>query len=111
MIKLTPFLALLALFGCTSLPPPATPAQIATTQDEQCRSYGAVPGTDAYVNCRGMLAQQAGQAEMQKRAAIAQMLANRPAPYQLPPPVHREIPQPRNCTSNVIGQQIYTNCY
>ena len=29
-----------------------TPEEIAAADDSQCRSYGAKPGSDAYVNCR-----------------------------------------------------------
>ena len=29
-----------------------TPEEIAADDDSQCRSYGAKPGSDAYVNCR-----------------------------------------------------------
>ena len=29
-----------------------TPEEIAAADNSQCRSYGAKPGSDAYVNCR-----------------------------------------------------------
>jgi hypothetical protein len=39
----------MALAGC------ASPGQIAASDDAQCRSYGAQPGSDAYVSCRTQL--------------------------------------------------------
>ena len=39
-------LLLLPLLACQ------TPEEIAAADDAQCRSYGAKPGSDAYVNCR-----------------------------------------------------------
>jgi hypothetical protein len=41
------FAALLS--GC------ATRAELAAADDEQCRTYGAQPGTSAYVGCRTQL--------------------------------------------------------
>jgi hypothetical protein len=41
-------LSLLSLTGCGHT---ITPQELAQQDDSVCRSYGAVPGTDAYVSC------------------------------------------------------------
>jgi hypothetical protein len=48
-------------------------AQERAEMDAQCKSYGAKPGTDAYVNCRAQL--DAAHAQ-----AAATMMAPAPAP-------------------------------
>ena len=96
--------------------------------DAKCKSFGAKPGTDTYVNCRLQLqqmkvqslsnnqaaAQAAAQQDAQNRAAVIQKLMNWQAaqPIYQPPPVY-QMPVPRqstNCTSNRIGDYTYTNC-
>jgi hypothetical protein len=100
----------LSVAGCATMRGP-TPEQISASEDAQCRSYGAQPGTPAYLQCRLQFQRQAAQADQQRRALAMQYLASRPPPYQLPPPVHTQPTAPRNCTSEVIGSQVYTRCY
>lgn len=101
---------LTALAGCASHDP--DPAQIAVNQDAQCQSYGAKPGSDAYVQCRVNLANQQNQANEARRQRALQMLMNQQGqtpqqPYMLQPvPTRQHI----NCSSNSIGQTVYTNC-
>ena len=45
--------------------------------DAQCRSYGAVPGSPAYINCRTLVANQRSAAEAQKDAVVGAYLLNR----------------------------------
>lgn len=52
----------LALSAC------ASPAQLAVNDDAVCQSYGAKPGTDAYVQCR---TSQQTQRTMIRAAVIA----------------------------------------
>jgi hypothetical protein len=47
------FVALLSLAGCTSHGP--TRDYVGEADDAKCRSYGAKPGTDAYVACRSRI--------------------------------------------------------
>lgn len=95
--------------GCASLAGP-TPEQIAAAQDAECRSYGAKPGTDAYVDCRMRLVQM----EQQRRTALATAIISRPRPepYMVVVPTPAPITTtPRiNCTSRTIGSTVYTDC-
>lgn len=44
--------------------------------DAQCQSYGAQPGTPAYINCRTQLASQRSAEDAQKRAVVGTYLLN-----------------------------------
>ena len=57
LIALTAVVILIA--GCASQEQKA--AQQAAAEDAQCQSYGARPGTDAYIQCRLSLSQQHAQ--------------------------------------------------
>ena len=59
--------SLLCLTGCFAI---ASPQEIAQQDDAVCRSYGAAPGTDAYVNCRMQRDNTRQQGEDLRRAAI-----------------------------------------
>jgi hypothetical protein len=64
-------------------------------------------------------AQREHELELARIQALGLMMQGRglfqqpPAPiYTPPPPIPApEIPRARNCTSNIIGNQVYTNCY
>jgi hypothetical protein len=60
-------LSLLSLAGCFAL---ASPQDLAQQDDAVCRSYGATPGTDAYINCRMQRDNTRQQGESLRRAAI-----------------------------------------
>jgi hypothetical protein len=62
--------ALLSLFSLTGCLATASPQDLAQKDDAVCRSYGAVPGTDAYVNCRMQRDNTRQQGEALRRAAI-----------------------------------------
>jgi hypothetical protein len=47
------FIALLSLAGCAGHGP--TRDYVGEADDAKCRSYGAKPGTDAYVACRSRI--------------------------------------------------------
>ena len=59
-------LSLLFLTGCIT----DTPQSLAQADDATCRSYGAAPGTDTYVNCRMQRDNVRTQGEDMRRAAI-----------------------------------------
>jgi len=59
-------LGLLSLGGCLT----TSPEQLAQQDDAVCRSYGAVPGTDTYINCRMQRDNVRQQGQDLKRAAI-----------------------------------------
>jgi hypothetical protein len=50
---------------------------IQQNEDAQCRSYGAEPGSAAYVNCRTQLSGQRAADESQRRAVVGAYLLNR----------------------------------
>lgn len=77
------------------------------SDDATCRSYGAEPGSDSYVRCRTALATSRAQ---MNQAALMALIANRPLVQ--PPPIYTPPPSTTtNCTSSVIGNQVYTNCH
>ncbi|WP_421556163.1 hypothetical protein [Pseudomonas kitaguniensis] len=97
----------------------ATKAQQASSDDAQCQSYGAKPGSDAYVNCRVQLnrttTEQQSQQSAQRQQAIQTMLLNqqnqqqKPYVLQQPPQIIPARVQ-TNCTTHTSGQIVYTNC-
>lgn len=90
------------------------PTQTASMQrigsdDAECQSYGAEPGTQAYIQCRMAKDQQRQQA---KAALATAILSNTSPPYTVPmpappPPAQRPI----NCTSSPLGTSVSTTCY
>lgn len=98
----------LSLSGC-AITASQERAQIDAAHDARCQSWGADPQSDAYIRCRSQLE----HSEDQRRAAIAgAFLATRPQSYMLPTPQAPARPSgPTNCTSQVVGNQVYTNCY
>jgi hypothetical protein len=52
----------------------AQASAIAANDDAQCQSYGAAPGSPAYVECRTNLANQHAAAQQQNNAIITQYL-------------------------------------
>lgn len=83
----------------------------ANDDDLQCQSYGAKPGTDAYVNCRVQLKQisngQQSQQEAQRQRAVQAILLNQKNQQQTP----YVMPSQTNCTSTVYGQTVNTTCH
>ncbi len=92
-------LLLLGLANC------ASPAEIAARQDATCQSYGLVPGSPGYAECRMRLAQMQHEDNMQRRAALSQALMNagdamsQPAPVIVTPATNPTI----NCTTQGMG--------
>lgn len=83
--------------------------------DAQCQSYGATPGSDAYVNCRVQLdktaTDQLAQAEKEKRQRLVKMLNSQSQQYQQPTPQPYVVPKQTHCTSMAYGQTVSTDCY
>jgi hypothetical protein len=69
-----------------------SPQAIAASDDAQCRSYGAAPGSPAYIQCRMNIDNQRGQ----MRAAIASQLIGRMSP----PPTQNMNVNVTNCNAN-----------
>ncbi|WP_225607280.1 hypothetical protein [Pseudomonas sp. PDM10] len=87
----------------------------AAKDDAQCQSYGATPGSDAYVNCRVQLdktaTDQLAQAEKERRQRVVQMLKTQSQQYQQPAPQPYVVPKQTHCTSMAYGQTVSTDCY
>ena len=81
---------------------------IAMIEDKKCRSFGATPNTDAYINCRVSLAQmraEAGQNEQLRRQNAAQYLLMLQAIQE---PVN--VKHTANCTATTIGNTTSYSC-
>lgn len=91
--------AALPLAGCQ------TTEQIEAANAATCESYGAVPGTPAYAQCRIALRQVAEQRAAARRAHVDRVLAD----YQR----QQRATQARRftCTSTGYGDTVTTNCY
>jgi hypothetical protein len=67
----------------------AAKEQQVAKDDTQCQSYGATPGSDAYVNCRVQLdktaTDQLAQSEKEQRQRVVQMLNSQSQQYQRAP--------------------------
>jgi outer membrane biogenesis lipoprotein LolB len=73
--------ALTALAGCADQAQQRQQAQaqaaaIAANEDTQCRSYGAQPGSPAYIQCRMNFSNQRAQVDANDRAIAMQYLLN-----------------------------------
>ena len=103
----------------------AAEGQKANSDDAECQSFGARPGTDTYVNCRIQLKkiasdQQTETAAQKQRAAQAfimnmqqhQNLQNQQTQQTLQNLLQQPAIQPQiNCTSTKFGQTVNTNCH
>lgn len=103
---------LMALASCQTGEPDIAARRAAAdkAQDAQCRSFGAKPGSNAYVQCRTTLYAQARDEDQQRRRMAAAYLLNRKgsqpaAPYQM------QTFKPTNCTSMRNGVMVNTTCY
>ncbi|MEP0150015.1 hypothetical protein [Roseibium sp.] len=96
-------LLVLALAALPAIAACQTPEQMAAADDQTCRSYGANPGSDAYMACR--LQQQRLRADEDLRfrqgmAALGQQMQAQNQP-----------PRIVNCTSSRMGNYVNTSCY
>jgi len=83
-------------------------AQASMADDARCLSYGAKPGSDAYVQCRMNLD---NQRDANRRAAIGAFIeAQRQNNAQQAPVYQMPTNRQTNCTSVVNGQIINTTC-
>lgn len=102
---------LLALAGCQA-DQTAQRENFDKVQDQQCRSFGAKPGSSDYIHCRETLLGQAQQRDLQRRQVAAAYFARRPplAPYQMTT-TYAPVRRPLNCNSIQTGNFTSTNCY
>jgi hypothetical protein len=90
--------------------------------DQRCQKLGALPGTEVYITCRLKL-QEMAQAQwaaqnlaLQQQLLNSQAMENQPMmlptfkPYVLPMPPRQRLPKNTNCTSQIIGNMLQTNC-
>ncbi len=108
--------ASLMLSGCMSDQQLAERQQaLSIAQDQQCRGYGAQPGSNAYVACRTQLAQaqqnQDAAQQMAAREALADGLQSVSDSYKQQAATY-QYHQPVNCTSTPgMNGTVHTNCY
>lgn len=84
----------------------AAKAQQAVADDTQCQSYGAKPGSDAYVGCRMQLDSLRAQGGEVRRQRALKILINGQQPQKV-----YQMPGQTNCTSTTYGQTTNTNCH
>src|SRR5450759_779699 len=93
----------------------AGPEVLAQRDDAYCRSIGAVPGTESYINCRLPVSQNR-EVNHANRLAIAQAgfaaasAATAPPPVVVQPMPSILPPPPVRCRSVPIGNAIQTVC-
>ena len=82
--------------------------ELAAKDDETCRSYGAKPGTDIYVQCR------MAQAQRREGGGGGVTVVNTPAAGAVPasdaPRLQNIIPQTTGCQSVPVGGMMQTVC-
>ena len=91
----------LGLAGCAGSPVGdaiAGPEKLAARDDATCQSYGATPGSNAYVQCRMITAQNRDENHRARLAAAQQSFAAASQAAQAPP---------QNCT--IMRGAIATN--
>lgn len=74
-------------------------------QDAKCQSFGAIPGTDAYIQCRQALYQQQMMADANRRAIIAGAVIS-----STQPPPMQPAPLPTVCRTVPNGYGYRTIC-
>jgi hypothetical protein len=83
-------------------------AQASMADDARCSSYGARPGSEAYVQCR---VNADNQRETNRRAAVGAFLeAQRQNNAQQAPVYQMPTNRQTNCTSVINGQIVNTTC-
>ncbi|MDP1700228.1 MAG: hypothetical protein Q8L53_04600 [Aestuariivirga sp.] len=89
--------------------------------DQRCQKLGALPNTEAYITCRLKLQEMAQANWAAQSMQLQQQRQNEQMvpppiffptfkPYVLPPPPRMQMPKSTNCTSQIIGNQLQTNC-
>lgn len=87
----------------------AKKAELAAKDDEVCKSYGAKPGTDIYVQCR--IAQQKARDDADNAIVSAPVVVNNTTTSSPSPPTLQPIPQPTRCQSTNVGMgRVHTYC-
>ncbi|MBN8991644.1 MAG: hypothetical protein J0H42_25685 [Rhizobiales bacterium] len=103
----------LPLVGCLGLESEAQiaarKAELAAKDDEVCKSYGAKPGSDIYVQCR--MAQAKRRDDADNAAASAPVIVNNNTSSEPSYPKLQPIQQPVRCQSMGVGLgQVQTVC-
>jgi hypothetical protein len=108
MMRALIVLALSVQLACCAEYQAEQAAQASMADDAQCASYGARPGSDAYVQCRMNLDNQRGA---NRRAAVGAFLeAQRQNNAQQAPVYQMPTNRQTNCTSVINGQIVNTTC-
>jgi hypothetical protein len=109
----TAWLALL-LTGCVTQQEPVHQAIVPQSVDAQddglCRSYGDLPGSDAYVKCRLQLTQSRQAAAAQAAAEHAAFSRGRVAGRAATENGAATSTVPTSCISKPVGATVVTEC-
>jgi len=81
--------------------------ELARLDADTCESYGAAPGSQAYMQCRMMRDQQHNDNAARRQAAVQSALSNWQASVNASRPVTMA---PRTCVSRPMGNQVITDC-
>ena len=96
-----------------------SPEDMDRIQDAVCREWGAVPGTDVYVQCRlellrfaAQAAEQRAQSQQDRRARIRDALRGLSEMFNRQPQVTTLSQQPTiHCQTWKLGDTVQTNCH
>ncbi|WP_291856785.1 hypothetical protein [Bradyrhizobium sp.] len=114
MVRLLLLLLLLPLAGClgrhSEAEMAALKAEFARKDDEVCKSYGAKPGTDIYIQCR--MHQAKARDDADNAIGTSQpVIVNNSGGSQPSTPVLQPIAQPTRCQSMNVGMgRVHTYC-
>jgi hypothetical protein len=99
MKMLAVFIGFFLLSGCASR------QEIAAADDNDCASYGAQPGSQAYFQCRMMKDQQHNADAARRSAAIQNSLSDMSTNIRAPSTGNSQ-----RCVSRQVGTQVVTDC-
>jgi hypothetical protein len=100
MRMLVPLALVFALAGCVSR------EEIAAADSNDCASYGAQPGSQAYFQCRMMKDQQHNADAARRQAAVQSALSDMQTNIRAPTTGAQS-----RCVSRQVGSQVVTDCY
>jgi hypothetical protein len=115
-IRLLSLVLALALAGClgrqSEAEIAARKAEFARKDDEVCKSYGAKPGTDIYIQCR--MAQAKARDDADNATVMSQpqpVIVNNNTSPQPSTPMLQPIAPPTRCQSMNVGMgRVHTYC-
>jgi hypothetical protein len=109
LLLLVLFIPLAGCLGRSEAEIAAKKAELATKDDAVCKSYGAKPGTDIYVQCR--MAQQKARDDEDNAAAAPPVIVNNTTVAPAGGPKFDAMPRHSVCSTRHVGLgQVHTYC-